>query len=119
MKLEMLMDETGCSPETIPDDFFDQHAVTTRFWLANTTVLTATPSDMAAKLAERAKAYSTAYALYLEGAMKIYGASDPLRHEPYVLTEYDSLQNEVRYLFIFKADNNGNTYRVRYTPENE
>lgn len=51
--------------------------------------------------------FGQAIAVFKEEALKAHGGGDPLRHMPFV-TQHNATVLE----FIFKAENNGNTYRV-------
>lgn len=112
MKLELVLGPDNL-PELVPDDFFYRNGWKVLDWL-KLADLDEGPNHQAKELAERCAAYAKAYAMFAEASAKTYKTGDPLRHEPWVIPEYDSVENRERYLFIFKADNNGNTYRVRY-----
>jgi hypothetical protein len=115
MRFEMLYDRGSDSPDLTPDDFFMRHGTPAAKWVAQD--LEAGSLDRAAALlATRARAYSTAHGAFVEAAKR---NDDCLRHEPFVISEYDSRTGDVSYLFVFKCENNGNTYRVRYTPDFE
>lgn len=105
------------TPDLTPDDFFHDHAKTARAWLAERVDRGQSETEVASDLWEKCEAYIAAAKLYFATSKELYGDfGDHLRHEPYILTHYDSVENTATYTFIFKADNNGNTYRIRYYP---
>lgn len=53
--------------------------------------------------------FGAACRMYRVHAEAIYGGGDALRENPYILT---GVSDYFPLVFVFKADNNGNTYRV-------
>ena len=110
--VSLILEEDG-TPELIPDDFFYRYGKPVRDWLAELEwpdMQDAFEAEAEA-MASRAHAFARAYRLFIEAA-----ENDTLRHEPWVISEYDSLNNSATFLFVFKCENNGNTYRVRWEP---
>jgi len=109
LDVQLVLNSTG-EPDLIPDDFFMEYAELVTDWVS------ATDSSglccVAHDLARRARAYVEAFDLVTEAGCDI----KDLRHDPYVLTNYDSLRNGGVFTFIFKCENNGSTYRVKYKP---
>ncbi len=120
MKIELVVDRSG-DAELIPDDFFDRFGVPVAAWLGGSySRLPWAPGETAVRMSQRCAAYLAAYGIYERAAARTYKGGDPLRNEPWVIPEYDSEhEGALAFLFIFKAENNGNTYRVRYWPEDE
>lgn len=120
MRVELVVDRSG-EPELIPDDCFSEFGTPVSRWLGG--AFARVPwqqGETALRMSERCAAYLAAYGIYEQAAARAYKGGDPLRIAPWVIPEYDSTnEGSLKFLFIFKAENNGNTYRVRYTPENE
>lgn len=58
------------------------------------------------------KRFGEAITIYEGHCQKVYGAKcDPLRHMPFVVPT-GSAHNLIEVDFLFKAENNGNTYRI-------
>jgi hypothetical protein len=103
----LVLDEYG-EPEVIPDDHFQEAGKPARQWLVDMPAHHR-PGEMALELAERAQAFTEAFTLFEQKANP-----NGLRHEPWVVPEYDSVGGSLNWLFIFKCENNGSTWRVRW-----
>lgn len=108
--------ETDGSPDLTPCDFHGLHATTIPEWMLRAEKEGHPPDMLAAEMVKRAGMYRQAYAWYLEAAIQAYGEhGDELREHPWVYEVYDPIADDVvATWFLFKADNNGNTYKVKF-----
>ncbi len=109
-KLTFVVDKRDGDLDLIPDDFFERYAVPVGKWLSTPHLLSGAYENAdASDLAARCDGYQRAYKMFLAAAEK---NKDGLRHEPHILANYNSVENSVVFTFIFKCENNGNTYRI-------
>ena len=117
--MNVMLDNAG-DVATIPDDFYMDYAVLATKWLVEPfggfdplTEDGGHPLEKSRILAmivkEKLKRVELAYDLYLKA-----GGDGDLRHEVMVIENYIPTEEQgvIRRYFVFKEENNGNTFRI-------
>ncbi len=116
MSISLVLERDG-TPKLLPDDRFTGYGIKVRDWLVDRVTGEmggGDPSFETSRLAKRCQAFARAEHLYVEAAHSVYKLGDPLRHEPWVVEAWNSGEEKLTVTFIFKCENNGNTYRVTW-----
>jgi len=117
MAMIPVLHEDG-SPDLTPCDSHHAHVIPITKWFERSADVGERADQVASDINARCQMYNKAYAWFLKVSKAEYKDGDDLREVPYVSEIYDPISDAVEKIwFIFKADNNGNTYKVYFKEE--